>query len=70
VLAAEWLVNLLLAYSAAGMLFGIVFIASGIGRLDRMARGSGLAFRLIVLPGVVALWPFLLSRWVRGGREQ
>jgi len=68
--AAEWFVNLLVAYAAMGLVFGLVFVSLGIGRLDSVAKGSRLGFRVIVLPGVIALWPFLLIRWARGGREQ
>jgi len=67
--AAEWLVTLLLSYFAVGMLFAVVFITLGISRMDPVARGSGLGFRVIVLPGVIALWPFLLMRWARGGER-
>ncbi|MGE0638904.1 MAG: hypothetical protein AB7G12_03385 [Thermoanaerobaculia bacterium] len=38
----------------------------GIERIDPAARGASRGFRLIVLPGAVALWPLLLRRWVRG----
>ncbi len=33
--------------------------------LDIAARGAGLGFRLLITPGVVALWPFLAWRWLR-----
>jgi hypothetical protein len=62
--AVEWFVNLLAAYSVVGLVFGLAFVTLGISRLDPVAQGSGLGFRVIVLPGVVALWPFLLLRWV------
>jgi hypothetical protein len=39
----------------------------GIYRLDKQARQSSLGFRLIILPGVVALWPLLLKRWISRG---
>jgi hypothetical protein len=51
-------------YAAAGFLFAVVFLAFGVARVDQAARGSGLGFRLIIVPGVIALWPFLLVRWI------
>jgi len=66
---AEAIVNLLTAYAAIGLAFAILFVTVGIHRVDTQARGSGLGFRLIILPGVAALWPLLLSRWVRGVSE-
>ena len=52
-------------YSAVGLLFAIAFVTIGIGQVDPVSKGSGLGFRLLVLPGVVALWPMLLTRWIR-----
>lgn len=54
-------------YGAAGFLFALAFLTVGIGRIDPGARGSGLGFRLTILPGVVALWPLMLARWIVGG---
>jgi len=54
-------------YGAAGFLFALAFLTVGIGRIDPGARGSGLGFRLTILPGVVALWPLMLVRWIVGG---
>jgi hypothetical protein len=64
-LLAELVVSALTLYAALGVLFAIAFVARGISRIDTHAEGAGLAFRLIVFPGVVALWPVLLSRWIR-----
>ena len=57
--------TLLEAYSAVGLLFAIAFVTTGIGQVDPISKGSGLGFRLIILPGVAALWPVLLTRWIR-----
>ena len=65
--AVEWFVNLLIAYVAIGVTFGIPFVSAGVHRIDAVAKGAGLGFRLIILPGVTALWPALLIRWVRAG---
>ena len=56
---------LLEAYSAVGLLFGIVFVTIGLSQVDSASKGSGVGFRLIILPGVAALWPMLLTRWIR-----
>ena len=62
---AEVFVGVLIWYAAAGVVFAIVFVARGVSRVDEHAAGAGLGFRLIIFPGVAALWPFLLSRWMR-----
>ena len=63
---ATWLVWILTAYAAVGLIAGCVFIAFGIAKIDPLAQGAGWGFRLVVLPGTIALWPLLLSRWLRG----
>ena len=67
--AAAWFVNLASGYAALGLLFAIVFVTAGITRLDPVAKGSSIGFKLIILPGVAALWPVLLLRWMRKGRR-
>ena len=70
--AVEWVATALLlgvaAYATAGAVFAPPFLVRGIHRLDEAAHGSGVAFRLIVAPGVIALWPVLLAAWLRKGR--
>jgi hypothetical protein len=63
--AVEWMVIFLGVYGATGLLFGIVFVIAGVHRVDIAAKDSGVGFRLIILPGVAALWPLLLRRWIR-----
>ena len=65
---AEWFINLLGVYTGIGLLFAIAFLTVGISQVDPDAKGSGVGFRLIILPGVAALWPVLLTRWVGKGR--
>jgi len=63
--AAEWFVNLLTVYAGIGAAFGIAFVLAGVQRIDSGAKGAGPGFRLMILPGVAALWPALLLRWIR-----
>lgn len=64
-MAAELFVAALTLYAAVGVVFAIAFVARGVSRIDAQAFGASLGFRLIILPGVTALWPFLLNRWIR-----
>jgi len=68
-LAAKTFVYALEAYAALGLLFAAVFVVAGVQRLDSGAVGARIGFRLLMLPGAVALWPMLLCRWLRGQRE-
>jgi hypothetical protein len=57
---------LLAAYLAAGVFVGVPFVLVGAGRMDSAARGAPVGFRVLIFPGVVALWPLLVWMWARG----
>lgn len=54
------------AYLAAGLLFAVPFVRSGVGRIDPVAKEAGWRFRVLILPGTIALWPLLMMRLRRG----
>jgi hypothetical protein len=53
---AQTFVYGLTAYVGLGLVFALVFVLSGVQRLDSEARGAGIGFRLLILPGVAAFW--------------
>ena len=54
-----------LAYIAIGCLFAVVFTRKGAQRLDPAAGNASRAFRLVIVPGAVMLWPWLALLWRR-----
>ena len=56
-------------YLVIGALSGLLLLLFGLDRIDSEAKGSGVGFRAIIFPGVVALWPLLLGRAIRGSGE-
>ena len=50
---------------AVGVLFALPFAFVGVQRIDPDAAGAGIGFRLVILPGVVMLWPLMARRWLR-----
>lgn len=62
--AAETFVSWVEVYAAAGLLIAAAFLLFGVGRVSEEAHGNWL-FRLVILPGVVVLWPLVLWRWIR-----
>ena len=63
---ADILVSLGVAYAACGLLFAIAFMSVGAKKIDPQTVGSGLGFRIVLLPGVAAFWPLLLRWWIAG----
>ena len=65
---ALWTVTALALYALLGVVFAIAFVARGASRVDPAAAATPLGFKLLLLPGVAALWPLLAWRWL-GGRQ-
>jgi len=63
---ANWLVALAGLYVLVGLLFAIGFVLAGVSRVDPVAREGTWGFRMIIVPGVVAVWPLLAARWMSG----
>jgi hypothetical protein len=56
-----------LAYAGVGLAAGVAFVALGVDRIDPAAKGSGWGFRMMILPGAAALWPWTLRAWRSSG---
>jgi hypothetical protein len=66
---AKAIVYIMAVYASLGLVFAVPFVWLGVQRLDSEAQGSGIGFRLLILPGVAAFWPMFLYRWRRGITE-
>jgi hypothetical protein len=51
-------------YLLTGLAVGVPFIWRGVDKIDAAAHGTSVTFRFLVLPGCVALWPWILERWL------
>ena len=69
VLTVTWLVRFVGLYLLAGLVFGVPFVIKGAGRIDPAATEGTRGFRILILPGVIALWPLLVRRWLSGKTE-
>ncbi|MEW6321129.1 MAG: hypothetical protein AB1635_08570 [Acidobacteriota bacterium] len=65
-LLADIVVGAVQTYLLAGVAFALAFAARGVSRIDPMAEGAALAFRLLIVPGAALCWPLLLFRWAAG----
>ena len=56
-----------IAYVLIGLFVAVVFLLASLDRLDPSAQGC-IAFRPLLVPGLVLLWPYVLVRLQRGKR--
>jgi hypothetical protein len=56
-------------YAVVGAVVAGFFLLFGVARISPKARNSYL-FRLLVLPGVVGLWPVVVWRWYALEKER
>lgn len=57
-------------YAAIGLVVAVAFVWTGVGKVDHAAADAPWSFRLLIMPGVAALWPVMLMKWRRavGGK--
>ncbi len=60
---AAIIIDAVLAYGAVGAVLALAFLLWGIDRIDA-AAGGAYAFRPLLLPGLVLLWPLVAARWL------
>jgi len=63
---ARVVVLLLESYALAGVVFAVLFLPRAVTRVDPRVAGAPKILRLLLLPGVAALWPVLFWRWLAG----
>ncbi len=66
---AEAIIFVFRIYVGLGAIMAAAFLLWGIDRIDEAARGT-FVFRLLLIPGVVGLWPLVVYRWVALERER
>jgi len=64
----EILLYMLLAYFGIGLILSVPLHLAGRRRIDLGTTGAGWWFRLLITPGLIALWPLMLRRWRRALR--
>jgi len=66
---AEFFVASFEIYALAGVAFAVLFLPRAVTRLDPRVAGAPATLRLLILPGVAALWPLFAWRWLSGASE-
>ena len=61
---------IVLIYLLAGVLFVIPFLLKGIVKVDEVAHGGSIGFKLIIIPGIIVFWPVLLKKWLNALKKK
>jgi hypothetical protein len=57
-------------YVAAGAVIGALFVLFGVTKALAHPMPVSAGARVLLLPGSVLLWPFVLGRWLRSRRRR
>lgn len=57
-------------YLFAGFAFAIAFVTKGVQKVDEGAKGAGIGFRILIIPGTLVFWPLLLRKWLTAGKDK
>ena len=52
-------------YLMLGLIVAILVQKQGLKKIDPSVEGAGIWFRVITFPGIVALWPVILYKWIK-----
>ncbi|NOX83669.1 MAG: hypothetical protein GXP06_11920 [Alphaproteobacteria bacterium] len=61
---AETIVVCLGVYFGAGVIVALLFLSFGVSHIDHAAKGASAFFRPMVFLGCVALWPYIILRFL------
>ena len=50
---------------AIGLLFALVFLFTGLPHVDPSTKDTSIWFKLLLLPGMSALWPLFALKWLK-----
>jgi hypothetical protein len=67
--AASAIVAFAEVYGMIGAGVAVLFLLFGLERVAEQARGA-YAFRPLLVPGIVVLWPLVLARWITAERRR
>ncbi|MGB8166725.1 MAG: hypothetical protein WCF18_04490 [Chthoniobacteraceae bacterium] len=67
------LLNVAAVYAGCGLIVAVLFLALWCSSFDPSAKGGTWGFRVLIVPGIIALWPVILAKVLavrRGGSAQ
>jgi hypothetical protein len=67
--ASEAILLGLALYAAIGIATALAFLACGISQVLPHPMPATLGARILLLPGSIALWPYIVMRWRKARRR-
>lgn len=67
-IVAHWLIGFAKVWLVAGAVVAGAFLLAGIDRIDPAARRA-YAFRPLLIPAILLLWPLVLLRWATASKR-
>jgi len=61
--------GILTVYFGLGLLFSIYFVIKGAPKIDPLMADSKFKVRLLLAPGAIATWPFLVRNLTRSKKK-
>ena len=52
-------------YATIGVFFAIYFVAAGATKIDPLLKNSKKRVRILLLPGIIAVWPFFVDKFFK-----
>ncbi|MEO0354222.1 MAG: hypothetical protein AAF268_05300 [Cyanobacteria bacterium P01_A01_bin.3] len=58
-------ISILRGYAVFSLVIAIIFVIFWVQNVDPSAKGGGLGFRILIVPGVAVFWPLFAYRILR-----
>ncbi len=55
----------IMVYLTCGIGAATCFVCWGVNRVDASARNTSIAFRILLMPGCILFWPWILRCWIQ-----
>ena len=61
--------TVLAIYFLIGLVFAILFLMGAAKKIDPLMADSKWIVRLLLFPGCIAVWPFMISKLIKASRS-
>jgi hypothetical protein len=62
---SSFILGLFIAYAAVGLVTALAFVSYGVERALPHPAPVTIPARILLIPAAAALWPYVLTRWLR-----